>query len=141
MNLIRFILVATALVAASIPGYARENFVTRITPRNTPTVFYFHSFVLNCQGVADMHLAKKATVVVPEKPSHGVLSIAEGVAPVARCQGRPGFATIATYTPDREFIGVDDFRMNVLFELRGYMQVNSVKVHVQVGGAPHGRVQ
>lgn len=113
---------------------ARDAFVARLTPINTPTVFYFHSHVVDCQGVSGIHLARRATVVVPERPAHGEITIREGQAPVRHCQGRAGYATIVTYTPERNFTGVDAFRLSILFELSHHTVLRHVNARVQVGG-------
>ena len=108
--------------------------VSRLTPIDTPTVFYFHSHVVDCQGVTNYRLATPAIVVFPERPTHGVVSSREGVAPVQRCHGQLGRATIVTYVPERGFSGVDNFQMRVLFDLKERTVSKQFNVRVQVGG-------
>lgn len=130
-------LLETLLVAPA--AMARDAFVTRLTPVNTPTVFYFHSHVVDCAGVSGIHLARRATVVVPERPLHGDITIREGQAPVRRCQGRTGLATIVTYTPERNFTGVDTFKLRILFELSHHIELGNLSARVQVGGPGNPR--
>lgn len=144
---IRQMIFSVSLAALSLPALvlrpsaalARDDTVARLTPVNTPTVFYFHSFVVNCQGVPNTHLGRRATVVVPEHPAHGTISIREGEAPVQHCQGRIGHATIVTYTPERNFVGLDTFRLSVVYELKSAMVLRHVNARVQVGGRGNPR--
>jgi hypothetical protein len=135
------IFMAAAFVAASCGAALSQTRVAilRLTPMNTPTVFYFHSHVVDCQGVMDYaapyyRLAKPAIVLVPEKPGHGTVSTREGYAPVQHCAGRTGAATIVTYSPEPGFSGFDNFRLRVLFDLRDRIVSSQVNVRVQVGG-------
>jgi hypothetical protein len=129
--------VSTALGAA--PASARDALVTRLTQPNTPTVFYFHSFRVNCQGVPNEALAQRATVVSPQRPEHGTLTIGAGQAPVQRCQGRPGLATIVTYTPERNFIGYDSFILNIAYLLENRTVLQHLTARIQVGGPANPR--
>jgi len=58
----------------------------------------------------------------------------EGMAPVARCQGRPGYATIGAYAPQPGYSGFDNFQMRVLFDLKTHTLSRRISVRVQVGG-------
>lgn len=113
---------------------AQQGSVFRLTPMNAPTVFYFHSRVVDCQGVANSRLALAATVVVPERPSHGTVSIRDGVAPVAHCRGQLGYATIVSYVPEHGFSGFDSFQLRVLYDLKSRILSKTINVRVQVGG-------
>ncbi len=107
--------------------------VSRLTRVNTPTQFYFHSFRSQCVGIAPWHLARPATVVVPEHPTHGTLEITSGQAPVVKCQNKPGYATIVTYTPQHDYVGADNFQLRVLYQLLGRTDSRALNVHVEIG--------
>jgi hypothetical protein len=131
------LLISLALGAA--PVSARDALVARLTQPNTPTVFYFHSFRVNCQGVPNFRLARPATVVSPQHPEHGTLTIGEGQAPVRHCQGQPGYATIVTYTPEHNFVGYDSFVLNVAYHLENRTVLQHVTARIQVGGPANPR--
>ena len=130
--------IAAAVLPAYSPGPARAQqlSVFRLTPTDTPTVFYFHSHAIYCQGIANERLALAATVVVPEHPAHGILSTREGAAPVAHCHGQLGYATIVTYAPQRGYQGFDNFQLRVLYDLKSHIVSRTLNVRVQIGG--HG---
>jgi hypothetical protein len=131
-----FLASAAALGLASLITAAHSsaaNHVSRLTPVNTPTQFYFQSFRRACVGVAPWNLARAATVVVPEHPAHGTLEIRSGQAPVVKCQNRPGFATIVTYTPEHNYAGADNFQLRVLYQLLGRTDSRALNVHVEIG--------
>ncbi|WP_018265686.1 hypothetical protein [Methylosinus sp. LW4] len=132
----------TLLAAATLPtapAAARDALLTRLTQPNTPTVFYFHSFRVNCQGVPNYRLAQRATVVSPQHPEHGTLTIGEGQAPVRHCQGQPGYATIVTYTPEHNFTGYDSFVLNVAYHLENRTVLQHLTARIQVGGPANPR--
>jgi hypothetical protein len=127
--------VAALVTVFSAPAARAEQLsVFRLTPIDTPTVFYFQTRVIYCQGVPDFRLANTVTVVLPIHPSHGAVTTRDGVAPVAHCQGRLGYATIVTYTPERGFSGVDNFQLRVLYDLKSQTVLHNYNVRVQVGG-------
>jgi len=127
-------LAAAVGVFATVPSGAQPASMFRLTPIDTPTVFYFHSNVTDCQGIGNQHLAIAARVVVPEHPAHGSISTREGVAPVARCHGQLGYATIVTYAPERGFSGLDSFQLRVLYDLKMRIVSKTINVRVQIGG-------
>lgn len=133
---IRAVIVGASVFFGVPPAGAQEVSAFRITPVNTANVFYFHSHAVNCQGLDSGRLAKAATVVVPERPVHGTISVREGIAPVAHCQGRPGYATIVNYTPESGYSGLDMFKLRVLYDLKMRIVSRTINVRVQVGG--HG---
>jgi len=141
---LRAVRVAAAVLAVPIgPAFAQQQQLSafRLTPVNTPAVFYFQSRVIDCQGVSGdpwrpYQMALPATVVVPEHPAHGTVTAREGMAPVARCQGRLGPATIVIYTPQPGYAGFDTFKLRVLYDLKTHTVSRTLSVRVQVGG--HG---
>jgi len=128
------VLAIGAAVLAVPTGPARADSVFRVTPVNTPAVFYFHSHVVDCQGVVSYHMALGATVVFPEYPAHGTVTRREGAAPVARCHGQLSHATIVIYTPAPGYSGPDNFQLRVLYDLKTHTELRTYNVRVQVGG-------
>jgi hypothetical protein len=132
---LRVLAIGAAVLAIPIgPARAQQTSVFRATPVNTPAVFYFHSHVVDCQGVVSYHMAIPATVVFPEHPAHGTVTRREGAAPVARCQGQLSHATIVIYTPAPGYSGPDNFQLRVLYDLKTHTELKTYNVRVQVGG-------
>ena len=112
MRLLKFFLVATAFIVASLSQAAAETL--NVPTNKTSTIGFYYTYTHNsCQ------YGGKPKFTLTQAPAHGRV-IAKWQASLMgrdsrKCAGKPAYGTMIIYTPNRGFQGTD----SVAFDLIG----------------------